>query len=267
MDHLIKNQENETSKLVFEQVSQRLATWIDKNREIEWQDVPIQMPLVKAIGDTRYASTVRAAVRRYGNWPNLDYYHHLAFGTRRNAVRLIGGKIDQFKIIVQNLIDDDELSPAKEFLTRVLGSLAATVDTSYRNLQLAGREAFRNELESDFTFWTECEGRWGAGPGYRNAIRDMTAEQFQSSYDDAHELVKHMIAEEWGKLIALLDGDAQGKGWRGWSCSEAAVSELSVTNDRKGSCCGSIGMGRMARSNKAPITGHPSFLTSFAWYR
>jgi transcriptional regulator with XRE-family HTH domain len=212
VDHLIKNQENETTRLVFEQVSQRLATWIDKHHEIEWQDVPIQTPLVKAIGDTRYASTVRAAVRRYGAWPNLDYYHHLAFGTRRIAVRLIGGKVEQFKVIVQNLIDDDELSPAREFLTRLLGSLDATVDTSYRNLQLAGREAFREELQTDFTFWSDCERQWGAGPGYRSVIRDKTDRQFQSSYDDAHELVKNMISEEWGKLISLLDGMLKEKG-------------------------------------------------------
>jgi hypothetical protein len=212
VDHLIRNQENETIRLVFETVSQRLATWIDKHREIEWQEVPIQTPLVKAIGDTRYASTVRAAVRRSGNWPNLDYYHHLAFGTRRIAVQLIGGKIEQFKIIVQNLIDDDELSPAKEFLTRALDSLDATVDTAYRNLQLAGREAFRDELESDYQFWRECEERWGKGTGYRNAIRDMTDEQFQSHYDDAHEMVKHMISEEWEKIIALLDGMLKEKG-------------------------------------------------------
>lgn len=212
VDHLIRNQENETIKLVFEQVSQRLATWIDKSREIAWQDVPIQMPLVKAIGDTRYASTVRAAVRRYGSWSNLDYYHHLSFGTRRIAVKLFGVKIEQFKTIVQNLIDDDELSPAKEFLTRVLDSLDATLDSSYRNLQLAGREAFKEELQSDFEFWHECEARWGAGPGYRSAIRDMTDEQFQSHYDDARELVKNMISEEWEKLIALLDEMLKEKG-------------------------------------------------------
>lgn len=217
VDHLIKNQENETIRLVFEQVSQRLATWIDKHREIEWQEIPVQTPLVKAIGDTRYAATVRAAVRRYGHWPNLDYYHHLAHGTRRVAVKLIGGMIEQFKIIIQNLIDDEELSPAREFLDRVVQNLDVNVDTAYRTLQLAGQKAYKDKLEKDQQFWNECDGRWGAArlvPGgkYRDEIRDMTDEQLQSSYDDAHQLLKDMVAKEWLKIIDLLNGMLKEKG-------------------------------------------------------
>ena len=207
VDYLFNNKENETIRLIFEQVRQRLATWIDKNREIEIRELPIYASLVKAIGDTRYASTVRASVRRYGHWENLDYYHHLAFGTRRIAVQMIGNKIHEFKIIVQNLVDDSELSKAKDFLNSVMENLDANVDTAYRILQLAGREAFKRELELDSSLWRKCEERWGAGSGYRNDIRDMTSEQLQlSSYDKVYQIIKHMLSEEWSKIIKLLEG-------------------------------------------------------------
>jgi transcriptional regulator with XRE-family HTH domain len=227
VDHLIKNQEDVTTRLVFEQVGQRLATWIDKNRELGWEDLPVQAPLVKAIGDTRYAATVRATIRRQGHWPNLDYYHHLAHGTRRVAVQVIGGKIEQFKIIIQNLIDDDELSPAREFLNRVVQSLDVNVDAAYRTLQMAGQKAYKDELEKDQTFWDECEGRWGAArlvPGgkYRDEIREMTDEQFQSSYDTARLLLKDMIGKEWERLIGVLNGMLKEKG-----------TEIGVTVKRK----------------------------------
>ena len=169
VDHLIKNQENETIRLVFEQVSQRLATWIDKNRTIECGDMAIQTSLVKAIGDTRYASKIRATVRRNGHWPDLDYYHHLASGSRRIAVRIMGGKIEQFKIIIQNLIDDDELSPAREFLNGINQNLDVNVDAAYRTIQLAGQKAYKDELEKDQTFWNECERRWGARGWFQGA--------------------------------------------------------------------------------------------------
>jgi len=217
VDHLIKYQEDVTSRLVFEQVSQRLATWINKHREIDWHDMPVQTPLVKAIGGTRYAATVRASVRRQGQWPNLDYYHHLAHGTRRVAVKVIGGKIDQFKIVIQNLIDDDELSAAREFLNRVVHSLDVNVDSAYRTLQLAGQKAYKDEMENDQHFWHECEGRWGAArlvPGgkYWDEIRDMTDVQLQSSYPNAHQLLKEMIGKEWDRLIGVLNGMLKEKG-------------------------------------------------------
>lgn len=172
--------------------------------------MPVQAPLVTAIGSMRYASTVRAAIRYHGHWPNLDYYHHLAFGTRRIAVQMISGKIEQLKIIVQNLIDEDEGSPASQFLKHIVGSLEVCVDTAYRNLQVAGREAYKKELESDYAFWTQCGGL--GGKGYCKTVGQVTDKQFQSSYDDAYKLLKEMIGKEWEKLIDILDGMLKEKG-------------------------------------------------------
>lgn len=205
VDHLIENREDEQMRLVFEEVGRRLNTWIDKHRELDWDDLEVHQPLVAAIDNTRYAATIRAAVRRRGEWDNLDYFHQLAVGTRRIAVAQIGGKVRDFKVILTNLIDDGELVQAKEFLTRVSERLDASIDDAYRKLQIGGREAFREELEKDLEFWRQCENRWGAGPGYRTSISQMTDHQFESSYEDAHELVKALIAAEWNGVISLLE--------------------------------------------------------------
>lgn len=217
VDHLIKNQEDVTTRLVFEQVGQRLATWIDTNRGVEWPDLAVEAPLVKAIGETRYASTVRAAVRRQGHWPNLDYYHHLAHGARRVAVKVVGEKIAEFKVIVKNLLNDDELSPAREFLNRVVQSLDVKVDEAYRTLQLAGQKAYKDELEKDRAFWDDCDKRWGAkravpGGKYRDEIGDLTESRFTSGYEAAHKLLKEMVEKEWGRLVGILDEMLKEKG-------------------------------------------------------
>jgi transcriptional regulator with XRE-family HTH domain len=210
VDHLNRNQENETTRLEFERVCQSLATWIDKHREIECEDLPVQAPLVTVIGNMQWASTVRAAIRYHGHWPKLDYYYHLAYGARKIAAQMISGRVEQLKIIVQNLIDEDEDSPASHFLNHVIASLEASVDTAYRNLQVAGREAYKKELESDYAFWTKCGGL--GGKGYCKTVGQVTDKQFQSSYDDARQLLKEMIAKEWEKLMDLLDGMLKEKG-------------------------------------------------------
>jgi transcriptional regulator with XRE-family HTH domain len=211
VDRLVENRANEEIRVVFDHVASDLGTWIEKNRELDLSDEGVQEPLITAIDGTRYASTVRAAVRRHGDWNNLDYYHHLAHGVRKLAANQIGSKIDSFKIIVGNLIDNDELAAAKEFLQQVVSRVDAAVDDAYRWLQVAGREAFKQTLEQDYEFWNKCEDRWGQGQGYRSAIRDMTDEQFEQNYDDAQKLVLNLMGEEWGKIVALLEGMLQEK--------------------------------------------------------
>jgi hypothetical protein len=122
------------------------------------------------------------------------------------AVRLIGErKVAPFLVIVRNLIDNDDNAPAREFLERLVKALEAAVDVAYRNSYLAGREAFRGELGTDGTFWERCRQRWGQGGGYKADIRNWTDAQISSSYDDAHKVLQGLIADEWGKVVGLLE--------------------------------------------------------------
>lgn len=215
--HLISNQENVQVQMVFREVERRLITWIETNSELDWDDGQLQGSLVAAIGGTRYASTIRAAVNRSGDWYNLDYYHHLGHGARQLAVQRIGRKLEEFRITVTNAIDDEELAPARMFLDRVVARLDLAADEAYKNIQGVARESFRTEFQEDRPFWLECRGRWGRGSGYREDIRDMTASQLASCYEDAHLAVRRLVGEEWAKIVTLLEEmleehDGQGSG-------------------------------------------------------
>jgi hypothetical protein len=209
VDQLIANQKEEQVRLVFEQVERQLWSWINKNRELDWQDIPVQRSLVDAIDGTKVASVVNASVIRQGDYPNLDYYHHLGAGAQVIAARLIGEKkIRAFRVIVQNQIDNEDFAQSREFLDRLLKATDAAVDSAYRNVYLAGREVFKEELRSDRPFWDKCRGRWGGkikSPPYRDQIRDWTDEQVGSQYDDAHKVLQRVISDEWVKVVGLLE--------------------------------------------------------------
>jgi len=211
VDRLIANREDEAIRLAFEEVGRHLATWIAKNRELDLADDGVQESLITAIDGTRYASTVRAAVRRNGDWANLDYYHHLGFGVRKLAVSQIGSRIESFEIILENLFDNESLFVAREFLESVITRIDVAVDEAYRRLQVSGREAFKQVLEKDYEFWGRCEQRWGQGPGYRSDIRDMTDRQFEQDYDSAQKCMVNLMAEEWSRIILLLEEMLQQK--------------------------------------------------------
>ena len=203
--HLDENRKDANVRAVFEHVMGDLNAWIRTNRHMDFSEKGVQQPLLSAINGTRYASRIRAAVRRYGNWDDLDYYHHLAYGVRKLAVDQIGTKIDGFKVIANNLMTVDGVSVAKEFLQGVVSAIDAALDQSYRHIQSAGREMFKQTLANDHEFWAKCEERWGRGPGYRTAIRDMTDEEFTKNLEEAHRIILGLLSVEWEKLMSLME--------------------------------------------------------------
>ena len=220
---VIKNQGDEEIRAVFDDVNHNLSVWMENHRGLEWDGLPVQEPLITAINNTRYAATVRAAVRRLGDWYNLDYYHHLGFGARRIAVSLIGARIEDFKKIVEHLMSDDQLEPAGIYMGKILERVENAVGEAYKRMQFAGREVFKTDLQRDYEFWNRCDNRWSKGKGYRTAIRDFTAEQFESHYEDAHILIKQMINGEWDKIVQLLDGMIRDEAKQLEGASSAAV--------------------------------------------
>jgi hypothetical protein len=42
--------------------------------------------------------------------------------------------------------------------------------------------------------------------GYRDSITKMTDARFESSYEEAHRMVRKLIEEEWTGLVGLLEG-------------------------------------------------------------
>ncbi|HVF70034.1 MAG TPA: helix-turn-helix domain-containing protein [Chthoniobacterales bacterium] len=206
VDNLSNNRQDEQIRFVFEHVMSDLSVWVRSNREIELSQEGVQRPLVAAIDGTRYASTIRAAVRRYGDWYNLDYYHHLAFGVRRLAVEQIGARIEAFKVIVNNLLANDELSPAKEFLEGVNRRLDVLLDESYRRIQSAGRETFIQTLAKHSAFWDRCDVRWGQGSGYRIAIRDLTDQELQKESTELENLLLSLLSAEWESIMTAIEG-------------------------------------------------------------
>lgn len=205
IDGLIENRKDEQIRLVFEDINRHLNNWIKNNRQIDWSDFAIQRVLISAINATRYAATIRASVRRHGEWPELDYFYHLSVGTRLVAVSQIKEKVKDFKVITKNLLSDSEFSAGKEFLLRLLERFDASVDSAYQRMQSKGRDAFRHDLDRDLNYWSLCERRWGGGPGYRDTISQLTDDQFKSGYKSTHECVKNRINDEWSGIVLILE--------------------------------------------------------------
>ena len=82
---LLSNYEQEQVQAVIQQAATMIETWINQNTEVLQVSDDVQDSLMHEIA-TVYASTLRATVRREGEWYNLSYSHHLGFGARKLAV-------------------------------------------------------------------------------------------------------------------------------------------------------------------------------------
>lgn len=202
---VLDNYENEQVQAVVRDASKHLRTWLATNRDVGQLAGQVHEALLTAMTGS-HASTIRASTRRAGEWPNLDYAHHLGFGARKIAAAAIGRKVDALRAIAQNLLENQEFASAHNLIRQVVSQLENATDDLLKKMQLAGRTAFANDLAADRDFWQRCIVEWGQGPGYRDRVTGHNTTWFVApEHLPEHEFVRQMILSEWGRIIERMD--------------------------------------------------------------
>jgi transcriptional regulator with XRE-family HTH domain len=203
VEDLILNHKKKQTEAVFKEVMHRLNTWLSKNREVGNIAEQAQQELVKAIHQAHWRS-VWASVRRRGDWDNLSYYHQLGYGARTIAAKHILKKISAFEIIVQNLLDDKELAPAHQMLEQTRQLLHSKADEVLKNMEIAGKEAFADDLKADTEFWNALQME--SGTGYRDRIMSSSDQWFKIAHRiEKQGFVRAKILESWTEILNELN--------------------------------------------------------------
>jgi hypothetical protein len=154
--------------------------------------------------------SIHAAVVREGNWPKLDYGHHLSHGARRMAAQVVEPKLIGFREIATNVLEQDGLEPAHSLAQQALRALEEGFDGLMRKIQLVGQSVHSNELQIDDEFWRNCANEWGRGScrnfRYRDRMNGHNNSWFEAERGREAEIrVRAVITEEWAKAIAAVD--------------------------------------------------------------
>jgi transcriptional regulator with XRE-family HTH domain len=198
---LLENFEREQVQEVIRHAGTMLHTWIEQNRAVPQLPSHVQDSLMDEISRT-YASTIRASVRREGEWVNLSYSHHLGYGSRRLAALALEPAVNGFAQICRTLQANPDYVEAASLIAQADRTLSNAYEELLRKVQLLGQTAFRQELKNDIAFWVECDSEWGQGPGYRNRIADRNNRWF--SQERAQELETQLwsiIDKEWRDVL------------------------------------------------------------------
>ena len=205
---LVQNHENEQVRVVQEQASAQLRTWLEENRKITPFARRPEESLLEAIRTIRYASSLRASILRGGNWPNLDYSHQLGYGTRAMAFRAVNPKLVGFRAIADTLLKTPGLEEASDLVSQSLRIIESGIDSLYRDCQLLGRTIYAEHLEGDYTLWNDCDREWGLGPGYRDRVHKRHVEWFEDNRHKIDSQANSVIETKWqdtlGRVSAIL---------------------------------------------------------------
>jgi transcriptional regulator with XRE-family HTH domain len=201
---LLLNHEQEQTQEVVRHAAVMLHTWTTQNNKLKTLKANVEDSLMAQLSRA-YASTIRAAVRREGEWPNLSYSHHLGHGARRIATLTLGKTVEGFSELCKTMAANPEYLEARDLIAQAERVLVVSYDELLRKVQLMGQTSFRDELKIDSIFWSQLDNEWGRGPGYRDRVTEHNSDWFRAEPRQTLENeLRTLIEREWQAALTSL---------------------------------------------------------------
>lgn len=190
---------SQSAKAAKNQVTNTLEPWIKKAQSCSPTLKEYFLPLINDIKNNgTYAASVRASVNRRGEWHNLDYYQLLATGAREQTVDQIGTLKDEFIVLIDNMLSQNELQPAYALLKQLKQTTEKRLGDIYQKAFAKGRAVYEEKLSSDTQLWNVLFKEWGMGPGYKDRVSKNSETWFHArKYPEFEISVTKQVVEEW----------------------------------------------------------------------
>ncbi|MGB2518154.1 hypothetical protein [Shewanella algae] len=190
---------SQSAKAAKNQVKNTLEPWIKKAQGCSPSLKEYFLPLINDIKNKgTYAASVRASVNRRGEWYNLDYYQLLATGAREQVVDQIGTLKDEFIVLIDNMLSQNELQPAYALLKQLKQTTEKRLGDIYQKAFAKGRAVYEEKLSSDNQLWNILFKEWGMGPGYKDRVSANSENWFHTlKYPEFESSVTRQVVEEW----------------------------------------------------------------------
>ncbi|WP_296030625.1 hypothetical protein [uncultured Alcanivorax sp.] len=190
---------SQSARAAKNQVKNTLEPWIKKAQGCSPSLKEYFLPLINDIKNKgTYAASVRASVNRRGEWHNLDYYQLLATGSREQVVDQIGTLKDEFIVLIDNMLSQNELQPAYALLKQLKQTTEKRLGDIYQKAFAKGRAVYEDKLSSDNQLWNVLFKQWGMGPGYKDRVSGNSETWFHTrKYPEFESSVTRQVVEEW----------------------------------------------------------------------
>ena len=201
---MIDNFEQRQTLEVQRDAARRLGVWIKSNSELESKVIHgPERRLMSAI-NSAHPSSVRASVRRQGEWYNLNYPDQLSVGARLLAVNALGSRLSGFSSVTDHYLDDDELEEAYALIRQACRFVNTGVETLLKKCEIEGERIHKRDMEPSRKLWNDCDAEWGLGAGYRDRVLDHHDQWFNDDNRDYLEWLRNLVEREWKLILDRL---------------------------------------------------------------
>ena len=209
-NEMVANYENEQVRVVQQQAAQRLNTWLRSAQPAAALTNQLADGFLAELGSA-HPSSLRASVRRQGDWYNFDYPYRLGSLARVMADRALGSKMQDFKAIAKNLLDDPDLEDAHGLVRAADRIMASGAESLRQVAQQWGTQIHSHHMEHDQNLWDESEAEWGQGPGYRARVSNHHEDWFEERVEALRDVAQLHFRRVWNqtrdRLEKLLEVD------------------------------------------------------------
>ena len=199
----IDNFEQQQTLQVQQEAIKHIQVWEENNRDVGSVVNAPERSLISAI-NRAHPSSVRASVRRQGEWYNLDYPYQLSYGARLAAANALGTRLDSFSAVIDNLLNNDQLTDASALLRQARRFLNSGVEEMFKKCEIEGQDIHIRDMEPSSKLWNDCDDEWGKGPGYRDRVLRHHVDWFKESSRDYRQRLQRLVEREWNLILVRL---------------------------------------------------------------
>lgn len=206
---MLTNHELEQVPTVQRAAGRLLRAALEQMRSLPSAPEHIHQDLIDALRRSHWG-TVRAAIRREGEWSNLSYTYHLGYGARRLAVLACGEPVAGFVRTCATMAATSDFDVARDLIEQAERAMQDAYDERLRKIQLTGQTMYGEELRQDIEFWRDCGNE--SGRGYKQRIVARNEGWFGAEPRVALEAqFRDVLQREWNVVLAgvelLLEAD------------------------------------------------------------
>ena len=203
---LVDNLEQQQTLEVQREAARHLKNWLNNNGELDLATLSSpEYSLMSAI-NSAHPSSLRASVRRQGDWYNLDYSHQLSYGARIAAANVVGRKLNSFSDLVDLFLKDDNLEEAYGLLRQAHRVVNAGAESLFKKCEIEGHGIHIRDMEPSNDLWNACDSEWGMGPGYRDRVFDHHKNWFDEDSRNYRIRIQNLIQKEWKLILGRSAG-------------------------------------------------------------
>ena len=206
---LVDNFEQQQTLEVQREAARHLKNWVNGNKQLDLTILHSPEHSLMSAINRAHPSSLRASVRRQGDWYNLDYSHQLSYGARLSAANVVGRKLNSLSDLTDLFLEDAHLEEAFGLLRQARRVVNDGAESLFKKCEIEGQGIHVRDMEPSTDLWIACDNEWGLGSGYRDRVFGHHKNWFGDGSRNYRIRIQNLVEREWklilDRLLSILE--------------------------------------------------------------